>query len=296
MRIPLRLQPVLIALTLLNLGILGVIIAREQAVAAPALTSDGILRGRGLQIVDDQGKVRASITINPAVKQPDGSTYLETVLLRMITSEGRPVVKISSSRGWGRHGAVSGRGARLCANSGARQRSKTRRRRWRRQRDFETAVGVLLASLGTSIAMLARHHNGASRGRSRRREGVGMARAIARSRPHRLHRPTPDRSGRRGRGFAPPALHRQGRSPSRLGVSPATVSRILRRLGLNKLTALEPAEPVRRYEREQPGEMIHLDIKKLGRFKRIGHRITGDRQGPELLPRRRLGVPPRLHR
>jgi hypothetical protein len=97
MRIPLRLQPVLIALTLLNLGILGVAIAREQAVAAPALTSDGILRGRGLQIVDDQGKVRASITINPAVKQPDGSTYLETVLLRMITSEGRPVVKISSS-------------------------------------------------------------------------------------------------------------------------------------------------------------------------------------------------------
>jgi hypothetical protein len=86
---------VLIALTLLNLGILGVVIAREQAVAAPSLTSDGILRG--LQIVDDQGKVRASITINPAVKQPDGSTYPETVLLRMITSEGRPVVKIASS-------------------------------------------------------------------------------------------------------------------------------------------------------------------------------------------------------
>ena len=57
MRIPLRLQPVLVALTLLNLGILGVAIAREPVVAAPALTSDGILRGRGLQIVDDQGKV-----------------------------------------------------------------------------------------------------------------------------------------------------------------------------------------------------------------------------------------------
>jgi len=97
MRIPLRLQPVLIALTLLNLGILGVAIAREQAVAAPSLTSDGILRGRGLQIVDDEGKVRTSITINPAVKQPDGSTYPETVLLRMSTSEGRPVVKIASS-------------------------------------------------------------------------------------------------------------------------------------------------------------------------------------------------------
>ena len=97
MRLPLRLQPVLIALTLLNLGILGAVIAREQAVAAPSPTPDGILRGRALQIVDDQGKVRASITINPAVKQPDGSTYPETVLLRMITSEGRPVVKIASS-------------------------------------------------------------------------------------------------------------------------------------------------------------------------------------------------------
>ena len=70
MRAPSRLQPVLIALTLLNLGLLAAVVAREQAVAAPSVTSDGLLRGRGLQIVDDQGKVRASITINPAVKQP----------------------------------------------------------------------------------------------------------------------------------------------------------------------------------------------------------------------------------
>ena len=62
-----------------------------------------------------------------------------------------------------------------------------------------------------------------------------------------------------------------------VGVSPATVSRILRRLGLNKLAALEPAEPVRRYERDNPGELIHIDIKKLGRFEHVGHRITGDR-------------------
>jgi transposase InsO family protein len=62
-------------------------------------------------------------------------------------------------------------------------------------------------------------------------------------------------------------------------VSPATVSRILRRLGLNRIRDLEPAEPVHRYERETPGEMIHIDIKKLGRFDRIGHRITGDRTG-----------------
>jgi hypothetical protein len=64
-----------------------------------------------------------------------------------------------------------------------------------------------------------------------------------------------------------------------LGISQATVSRILRRLGLNMLSALEPAEPVRRYERERPGEMIHIDIRKLGRFNNIGHRITGDRRG-----------------
>lgn len=64
-----------------------------------------------------------------------------------------------------------------------------------------------------------------------------------------------------------------------LGVSPATVSRILRRLGLNSLKALEPAEPLRRYEREHPGELIHIDIKKLGKFDQIGHRITGDRRG-----------------
>jgi transposase InsO family protein len=64
-----------------------------------------------------------------------------------------------------------------------------------------------------------------------------------------------------------------------LKVSPATVSRVLRRLGLNRMRDLEPAEPVRRYEREHPGELIHIDIKKLGKFNRVGHRITGDRTG-----------------
>lgn len=63
------------------------------------------------------------------------------------------------------------------------------------------------------------------------------------------------------------------------GVSAATVSRILRRLGLNRIRDLEPVEPVRRYEHAAPGEMIHIDIKKLGRFDKVGHRITGDRTG-----------------
>ncbi len=64
-----------------------------------------------------------------------------------------------------------------------------------------------------------------------------------------------------------------------VGVSPATVSRVLRRVGLARLRDIEPAEPVRRYERSRPGEMIHIDIKKLGRFDRPGHRVTGDRTG-----------------
>ena len=42
---------------------------------------------------------------------------------------------------------------------------------------------------------------------------------------------------------------------------------------------LEPAEPVIRHEKDRPGEMIHIDIKKLGKFDRVGHRITGDRHG-----------------
>ncbi|MDF0700699.1 IS481 family transposase, partial [Rhizobium sp. MC63] len=61
------------------------------------------------------------------------------------------------------------------------------------------------------------------------------------------------------------------------GVSAATVSRVLKRAGLSRLKDIEPAEPVRRYERGRPGEMIHIDIKKPGRFSQVGHRITGDR-------------------
>lgn len=63
------------------------------------------------------------------------------------------------------------------------------------------------------------------------------------------------------------------------GVSPATVSRVLRRAGLSRLKDLAPAEPVVRYAYKEPGGLIHLDIKKLGRFERVGHRITGDRTG-----------------
>jgi transposase InsO family protein len=98
------------------------------------------------------------------------------------------------------------------------------------------------------------------------------------SRPKRLYRPTPAEVVTQIE-----CLRRQRLTGKQiaidLGVSPATVSRVLRRLGLNRMRDLEPAEPVRRYEREHPGEMLHIDIKKLGRFDKIGHRITGDRTG-----------------
>ncbi|SBW13400.1 ISBm3 transposase, programmed frameshift [Brucella sp. 10RB9215] len=63
------------------------------------------------------------------------------------------------------------------------------------------------------------------------------------------------------------------------GVSPATVSRILRRAKLSRMKDIDPVEPVIRYEYAEPGGLIHLDIKRLGRFERVGHRITGNRTG-----------------
>ena len=77
------------------------------------------------------------------------------------------------------------------------------------------------------------------------------------------------------------ALRRQRLSGQHIAktvaVSAATVSRILKRAGLSRLKDLDEPEPVRRYQRQHPGELIHIDIKKLGRFHQIGHRITGDR-------------------
>ncbi len=57
----------------------------------------------------------------------------------------------------------------------------------------------------------------------------------------------------------------------------SSVSKELRWLGLSKLSRLEPRPPVVRYEHQAPGDMVHLDIKKLGRIEGVGHRITGDR-------------------
>ena len=96
-------------------------------------------------------------------------------------------------------------------------------------------------------------------------------------RAHRLpHRTPPAREQaivtlRRAR-WTGPAIAR------RLGVARSTVGAVLQRVGLNRLSALTPSMPARRYERAHPGELLHVDIKPLARIVRIGHRIHGDRR------------------
>jgi transposase InsO family protein len=63
----------------------------------------------------------------------------------------------------------------------------------------------------------------------------------------------------------------------RVKASLSTVARYVQRLGLNRLEILDPKPPVQRYEHERPGELVHLDTKRLGRFRRPGHRVTGNR-------------------
>ena len=97
------------------------------------------------------------------------------------------------------------------------------------------------------------------------------------SRPHRLYRPTSSEQVERVE-----ALRRQRWTGYRIaqhaGLSRATVSRILRRLKLNRIRHLEPAPVVQRYEHDAPGDLLHLDIKKLGRIVRPSHRVTGNRR------------------
>ena len=62
-----------------------------------------------------------------------------------------------------------------------------------------------------------------------------------------------------------------------LQLSRATISRVLRRAGMNRLRSLDPPPPVERYEHPRPGDLIHFDIKRLARIRKPGHRVTGDR-------------------
>ena len=98
------------------------------------------------------------------------------------------------------------------------------------------------------------------------------------SRPHRQPRATPPAVALRVK-----VLRQRDRLPlkeiaARLGISRATVARIVARCGWSRLHVLELPPTSRRYERLRPGELVHLDIKKLARIVRPGHRISGDRR------------------
>ena len=103
----------LVGLTVLNLGLLILLLlSRIEPVLAMAQTQ--VLRGRALEIVDDQGRVRASIKVQPAETfEPTGRKYPETVMLRLIDPNGRPEVKIGAS--------VEGGGLSLVGDSDAIQ-------------------------------------------------------------------------------------------------------------------------------------------------------------------------------
>jgi hypothetical protein len=96
-----------IGLTVVNLFLLGVLLTQLDR-PTHASETPAMLRGRGLEIVDARGRVRASISVMPEEKSKEGSTVPDTVLLRLITERGRPAVKISTSEAGGSGMALAG--------------------------------------------------------------------------------------------------------------------------------------------------------------------------------------------
>ena len=90
-----KVQRLPIVLALVNLALLVFTVAQTHSAAAENVPA--VVRARGLEIVDDRGRVRASLNVLPAKTEPNGEAYAETVLLRLITERGRPSVKIGAS-------------------------------------------------------------------------------------------------------------------------------------------------------------------------------------------------------
>jgi hypothetical protein len=100
-----KIQRLLIVLTVLNLGLLVFLLAQVEVRflgfrflrSAEVNSAGSVLRGRALEITDDEGRTRASIKVHPTSVLPDGTTYPETVLLRLINSQGTPNVKLAAT-------------------------------------------------------------------------------------------------------------------------------------------------------------------------------------------------------
>jgi len=93
-----KIQRLLVALTVVSLGLLLFLLTQLRPVEAQSAVP--VLRGRALEIVDDQGRVRASLKVQPADRtatMPSGQTVPETVILRLIDANGRPSVKLAMS-------------------------------------------------------------------------------------------------------------------------------------------------------------------------------------------------------
>jgi transposase InsO family protein len=131
---------------------------------------------------------------------------------------------------------------------------------------------VVAADFGVSVRTV---YKWLARFRAEGATGLSDRPSVAHRRPHRLPEAWVALIERLRR-----ACRMTGRAIAhRLRLCRSTVAGVLRRLGLSRLKFLEPPEPVRRYERKRPGDLIHLDVKKLGRFWRAGHRVTGSRKG-----------------
>ena len=150
--------------------------------------------------------------------------------------------------------------ARTCPASRALLVRRVQAERWS-PAEAASAAGV---SVRTAYKWLKRAREGA--------DGL----ADRSSRPHRL--PGKTEAAREAVVLQLRALRMTGPViAQRLKMPRSTVSRILRRHGQARLRALQPPEPARRYERSRPGELVHVDVKKLGRIGRPGHRVNGDR-------------------
>ena len=129
------------------------------------------------------------------------------------------------------------------------------------------AAGAAGVSERTAYKWLGRYRTGGAAALSDRKPTPACC-------PHRLPAETVARIEQlRRERRSGPAIARS------LAMPRSTVGAVLRRLGLSRLAALDPKPPVVRYEREHPGELIHIDIKKLGKIDGVGHRITGQHSG-----------------